>query len=303
MLLKTYYWKYIIYSIIFCFQINYSQELNCQVKVNFSLVNQTESKIFVELERSIEEFLNSKKWTNQSYKDFEKINCSFLITVLDFTNNSFKANIEINSFRPVFNSNFRSNNFLFKDNGVNFNYEPNQSIIFSNTKFESDLASILSFYSYIIIGYDNDTFLQSSGLKDYMSAKQILDFSSSFSNSQMWLPSHNGGRVNKFWLIDNLTSSNYSPIKEINYNYHLNGLDLLIENQSLAKQNIIDSLIMFDKMNRFRPNSILQQMFFQSKNDEIFNLFINYKSSTEINNLKDLLNRIAPFYSNKWNKL
>ena len=161
MLLKTYYWKYIIYSIIFCFQINYSQELNCQVKVNFSLVNQTESKIFVELERSIEEFLNSKKWTNQSYKDFEKINCSFLITILDFTNNSFKANIEINSFRPVFNSNFRSNNFLFKDNGVNFNYEPNQSIIFSNTKFESDLASILSFYSYIIIGYDNDTFLQS----------------------------------------------------------------------------------------------------------------------------------------------
>ena len=106
-----------------------------------------------------------------------------------------------------------------------------------------------------------------------------------------------------FWLIDNLTSSNYLPIREINYNYHLNGLDLLIENQSLAKQNIIDSLIMFDKMNRFRPNSILQQMFFQSKNDEIFNLFINYKSSTEINLLKDLLNRIAPFYSNKWNKL
>ena len=98
MLLKTYYWKYIIYSIIFCFQINYSQELNCQVKVNFSLVNQTESKIFVELERSIEEFLNSKKWTNQSYKDFEKINCSFLITVLDFTNNSFKANIETVSY-------------------------------------------------------------------------------------------------------------------------------------------------------------------------------------------------------------
>ena len=79
--------------------------------------------------------------------------------------------------------------------------------------------------------------------------------------------------------------------------------NVLIENQSLAKQNIIDSLIMFERINRFRPNSILQQMFFQSKNDEIFNLFINYKSSTEINNLKDLLNRIAPFYSNKWNKL
>tara|TARA_B100001769_G_scaffold162145_1_gene127428 strand:- start:131 stop:580 length:450 start_codon:yes stop_codon:yes gene_type:complete len=140
-------------------------------------------------------------------------------------------------------------------------------------------------------------------LKTICLAKQILDFSSSFSNSQMWLPSHNGGRINKFWLIDNLTSSNYSTIREINYNYNLNGLDLIIENQSLAKKNIIDSLIMFEKMNRFRPNSLLQQMFFQAKNDEIFNLFVNYKSSTEINNLKDLLNRIAPFYSNKWSKL
>ncbi len=303
MLLKTYYWKYLIYSIIFCYQINDAQELNCKVKVNFSLVNQTESKIFIELERTIEEFLNSKKWTNQSYKDFEKISCSFSITVLDYSNNSFKTNIEVNSFRPVFNSNFSSSNFLFKDIGVNFNYESNQSIIFSNNKFESDLASILSFYSYIIIGYDNDTFLLSSGFKDYMFAKQILDFSSSFSNSQMWLPSHNGGRINKFWLIDNLTSSNYSSIREINYNYHLNGLDLLPKNQSLAKKNIIESLNIFEKMNRFRPNSLLQQMFFQAKNNEIFNLFINYSSSTEINNLKDLLNKIAPFYSNKWIEL
>ena len=303
MLQKISYLKYLIYSIFIYSQLNFSQELNCNVTVNYSLVNQTESKIFRELENKIEEFVNSKKWTNKIYKDFEKINCSFFITVLDYSNNSFRANFDINSFRPVLNSSFDSNNFLFRDNGVNFKFDTNQSIIFSETKFESDLSSLLAFYSLIIIGYDNDTFSKNSGMDNYLFAKKILDFSSSFSNTQMWTPSYSGGRINKFWLIDNLTSSNYQTIKQINYNYHLNGLDLIIDNEALAKQNIKTYLKNFESINRFRPNSLLQQMFFQSKSDEIFNLFLNFQNKSKIEGLKQLLINVAPFYSNKWEKL
>ena len=303
MLQKISYLKYLIYSIFIYSQLNFSQELNCNVTVNYSLVNQTESKIFRELENKIEEFVNSKKWTNKIYKDFEKINCSFFITVLDYSNNSFRANFDINSFRPVLNSSFDSNNFLFRDNGVNFKFDTNQSIIFSETKFESDLSSLLAFYSLIIIGYDNDTFSKNSGMDNYLLAKKILDFSSSFSNTQMWTPSYSGGRINKFWLIDNLTSSNYQIIKQINYNYHLNGLDLIIDNEALAKQNIKTYLKNFESINRFRPNSLLQQMFFQSKSDEIFNLFLNFQNKSKIEGLKQLLINVAPFYSNKWEKL
>ena len=303
MLQKISYLKYLIYSIFIYSQLNFSQELNCNVTVNYSLVNQTESKIFRELENKIEEFVNSKKWTNKIYKDFEKINCSFFITVLDYSNNSFRANFDINSFRPVLNSSFDSNNFLFRDNGVDFKFDTNQSIIFSETKFESDLSSLLAFYSLIIIGYDNDTFSKNSGMDNYLFAKKILDFSSSFSNTQMWAPSYSGGRINKFWLIDNLTSSNYQTIKQINYNYHLNGLDLIIDDEALAKQNIETYLKNFEFINRFRPNSLLQQIFFQSKSDEIFNLFLNFQNKSKIEGLKQLLINVAPFYSNKWEKL
>lgn len=303
MLLKMSYLKYLIYSAIIFSQINLSQELNCNVTVNYSLVNQTESKIFIELENKIKEFVNSKKWTNKSYNDFEKINCSFFITILDYSNSLFRVNFEINSFRPVLNSTFTSNNFLFRDNGLDFKFDTNQSIIFSESKFESDLSSLLAFYSLIIIGYDNDTFSKNSGMENYLNAKKVLDFSSSFSNSQMWTPSHGGGRINKFWLIDNLTSSNYQTIKQINYNYHLNGLDLLIGDEVAAKQNIIATLKNFQSINRFRPNSLLQQMFFQSKSDEIFNLFLLFENKSEIKELKELLINVAPFYTNKWEKL
>tara|TARA_Y100001947_G_C10314327_1_gene293144 strand:+ start:259 stop:1146 length:888 start_codon:yes stop_codon:yes gene_type:complete len=294
--------KYLIYSLILS-QFNFSQELNCNVTVNYSLINQTESKIFNELENKIEDFVNSKKWTTQIYRDFEKINCSFFITVLNYSNNSFRVNIEINSFRPVLNSSFKSNNFLFRDNGVDFSFDTNQSIVFSESQFESDLSSLLAFYSLIIIGYDMDTFSENSGLDNYLLAKKILDFSSSFSNSQMWSPSYSGGRINKFWLIDNLTSLNYLTIKQVNYQYHLNGLDVMVEDQALAKRNIRNSLKNFEKINRFRPNSLLQQMFFQSKNDEILNLFLNSQNKIEIEELKKLLISVAPFYANKWDKL
>ena len=303
MLQKIFYWKYLIFSTILLSHLNFSQELKCKVTVNYSLVNQTESSVFNELEKNINVFLNENKWTNDSYLEFEKINCSFLITIIDYSDSSFRANIEINSFRPVHNSNYNTKNFLFKDNGVNFNYNINQSIIFSETRYESDLSSLLAFYSLIIIGYDKDTFSKNAGINQYNLAKKILDYSSSFSNSQMWSPSHNGGRINKFWLIDNLTSTNYQSIKEVNYNYHLNGLDLLVNDDIKAKTNIIDALLNFEKINRFRPNSLLQQIFFQSKNDEIFNLFLNHQNKMEIEEIKNLLNSVAPFYSNNWSKL
>ena len=44
-------------------------------------------------------------------------------------------------------------------------------------------------------------------------------------------------------------------------------------------------------------------MFFQSKNDEILNLFINSQNKIEIEELKKLLISVAPFYANKWDKL
>ena len=248
MLQKIFYWKYLIFSAILLSHLNFSQELNCKVTVNYSLVNQTESSVFNELEKNINVFLNENKWTNDSYLEFEKINCSFLITIIDYSDSSFRANIEINSFRPVHNSNYNTKNFLFKDNGVNFNYNINQSIIFSETRYESDLSSLLAFYSLIIIGYDKDTFSRNAGINQYDLAKKILDYSSSFSNSQMWSPSHNGGRINKFWLIDNLTSTNYQSIKEVNYNYHLNGLDLLVSDDIKAKTNIIDALFFLKKL-------------------------------------------------------
>ena len=296
--------RFITYSslLLFFFKLS-SQQLNCEVVVNSNFINQTEKEIFINLERNIESFLNTNDWDNQSLKNFEKIDCTLIITVLSYSDSSFNCNFEIKSFRPVYNTDYNTNIFLFKDNGVSFNYESNQYILRSDNRFESDLASILEFYANLIIGLDKDTFALNSGKSNFLNSKKILDFASSNSQSNMWSQNYNNGRINKYWLVENLVSPNYSTIKEIYYDYHRRGLDVLIEDKENALQTISQTIGKFNLINRLRPNSIMQQMFFQSKNDEIISLYKNNNNESYLKDLKNNLNRIAPFFSDKWSSI
>ena len=296
--------RFITYSslLLFFFKLS-SQQLNCEVVVNSNFINQTEKEIFINLERNIESFLNTNDWDNQSLKNFEKIDCTLIITVLSYSDSFFNCNFEVKSFRPVYNTDYNTNIFLFKDNGVSFNYESNQYILRSDSRFESDLASILEFYANLIIGLDKDTFALNSGKSNFLNSKKILDFASSNSQSNMWSQNYNNGRINKYWLVENLVSPNYSTIKEIYYDYHRRGLDVLIEDKEDALQTISETIGKFNLINRLRPNSIMQQMFFQSKNDEIISLYKNHNNESYLKDLKKNLNRIAPFFSDKWNSI
>ena len=296
--------RFITYSslLFFFFKLS-SQQLNCEVVVNSNFINQTEKEIFINLERNIESFLNTNDWDNQSLKNFEKIDCTLIITVLSYSDSFFNCNLEVKSFRPVYNTDYNTNIFLFKDNGVSFNYESNQYILRSDNRFESDLASILEFYANLIIGLDKDSFALNSGKSNFLNSKKILDFASSNSQSNMWSQNYNNGRINKYWLVENLVSPNYSTIKEIYYDYHRRGLDVLIEDKEDALQTISETIGKFNLINRLRPNSIMQQMFFQSKNDEIISLYKNHNNESYLKDLKKNLNRIAPFFSDKWNSI
>ena len=212
-------------------------------------------------------------------------------------------NLDVNSLRQGFNSSYKSSNFLFRDIGINFKYQSNEPIIYSDSRFTSDLSSLLSFYSKIIIGFDKDSFSENSGINLYKEAKEILDKAFNLSISSTWSSSNNGGRINKYWLVDNLISNNYDIIKKINYDYYRNGIDLMVSDIEKGISNIKTTIELFSKIDRYRPNSILKEIFFQSKNNEIYNIFNNDLDIINIEEIKLILNKIAPFYSSKWNKL
>ena len=105
-----------------------AQELNAQVIVNSDLVNQTNQQIFKTLERSLNEFLNTQVWTNQDLLPQEKITCSFVFNLTNYSNDQFEATLQVQSQRPVFDSNYDTPVLNFFDRDIVFSYQEFQPL-------------------------------------------------------------------------------------------------------------------------------------------------------------------------------
>jgi len=294
--------RILFFVLILFINITYTQEIDSKVIVNSDQINQTSKAIFLNLEKSITTFINSKSWSDNNYLIHEKIDLNILITVLSYSNNKFKANFEFQSLRPVLNSTYQTPLFNFVDKNVEFEYEEFETLFFVENKFQSDLVSLLSYYINIIYGIDSDSFINNSGNIFYSKAQEILNLANQSGFSNTWQSGNSGGRINKFWLVENLNSSNSKEFRDLLYNYHVNGLDLMNKDKLLSKKNISSSIISLERMNRRIPNSILLRIFFETKSDEIKDIFSSGPDLDTVN-LYNQLNRMAPFFSNKWNNL
>jgi hypothetical protein len=275
-----------------------AQELNCTVTVNSDQVAQTNQQVFKTLERSLNDFVNKNKWSNRVYKENERVNAQMFITITEYESNRFKGNIQIQSSRPVFNTSYQTPVFNYKDNQFNFEYIEFQPLIFNENIFESNLVSVISYYVYVILGLDADTFSLEGG-NDYFRMAQTIVTQAQSSNSAGWSQSTDR---NRFELVDNLMSNTFREYRVAMYNYHRKGIDILADNNSTGKQVIAGTMKLFETMISRRPNAILIQTFFDAKSDEIQNVFSD-GPKVDVVKLKETLNRIAPLYSSTWNEI
>lgn len=275
-----------------------AQELTCTVTVNSDQVSQTNQQIFKTLERSLNDFVNKNKWTNRTYKENERVNAQMFITITEFESNRFKGNIQIQSSRPVYNTSYQTPIFNYKDNDFDFEYIEFQPLVFNQNVFESNLVSVVSFYVYLILGLDADTFSLEGGNDNFRIAQAIVTQAQG-NNASGWEQSTDRSR---FELVDNLMSNTYREYRVAMYNYHRKGMDVLADNNSTGKQVISGTMKLFESMIKRRPNAFLIQTFFDAKSEEIRNIFSD-GPKTDIVSLKETLNRIAPLYSSTWNDI
>ena len=278
----------------------YAQELNCTVTVNSDQVGQTNQQIFQTLERSLNDFVNKNVWTNRVYKENERLNCRMFIIVTEYESNRFRANIQLQSSRPVFNTSYESPIFNYKDDKLNFEYIEFQPLVYNRNNFDSNLVGVISYYVYIMLGLDADTFSLEGGTDYYKEAQQIVTQAQG-SNFSGWSQSATENRT-RFELVDNLTSNTFREYRIAMYNYHRKGLDILGDNNSTGKQVIAGSMRLFETLIKRRPNAFLIQTFFDAKSEEIRNVFSD-GPKVDIVKLKETLNRVAPFYSGTWNEI
>ena len=289
----------ILFSFLFANHIS-AQELNCTITVNADQVNQTNRQIFGTLERALNDFVNKSQWTNRIYKENEKVNARMFITVTDFASDRFSANIQIQSSRPVFNTSYESPIFNYKDNQFNFRYIEFQPLVYNPNVFDSNLVGVISYYVYIILGLDADTFALEGGTEFYKEAQQIVTQAQG-SNFSGWRQTASDNRT-RFELVDNLLSNTFREYRIAMYNYHRKGLDILGDNNSTGKQVIAGSMRLFETLTQRRPNAFLIQTFFDAKSEEIQDIFSD-GPKVDIVALKETLNKVAPFYSTTWDEI
>lgn len=290
----------LLLTLLFVFTLAVSaQELNCVVTVNSDQVGQTNQQIFKTLERSLNDFVNNSKWTNRVYRENERVNARMFITVTQYESDRFEANIQIQSSRPVFNTSYESPVFNYKDDAFNFQYQEFQPLVYNPNSFDSNLVGVISYYVYLILGLDADTFSLEGG-DDYYRRAQNIVTQAQGSNFSGW--SQETGERTRFELVDNLLSNSFREYRIAMYNYHRKGLDVLADNNSTGKQIIAGSLRLFETLISRRPNAFLIQTFFDAKSEEIQNIFSD-GPKVDIVKLKETLNKVAPFYSSTWNEI
>lgn len=277
----------------------HAQELNAQVLVNADLVNQTNQQIFKTLERSLNEFLNTQVWTNQDLLPQEKITCSFVFNLTNYSNDQFEATLQVQSQRPVFDTNYDTPILNFLDRDIVFNYQEFQPLFFNQSSFESNLVSLLSFYAYVILGLDADTFTENGGAPYYEQALQVVNLAQ-VTSRKGWKPSD--GTRNRFWLIDNLRANTFREYRQALYEYHRAGLDQLTTTPLEGKEAIMKAIQQLEPLFLRRPNAFLLQIFFDAKVEEIVNLF-KEGPKVDFKETEAVLKKIAPFFGSRWKQI
>ncbi|CAM3042363.1 type IX secretion system protein PorD [Flavobacterium frigoris] len=272
-----------------------AQQLNCTVTVNSDKLGNANLQVFKTLETSLNEFVNKTDWTGQTLKQNEKVNCSMFVTILANNSDQFTATLQVQSSRPIFNSSYSSPVLNYNDKDFSFRYTEFENLIFNPTAFESNLVSVISFYSYMILGMDQDTFLAESGNTNFEVAQNIANVAQQ-SGYKGW--SQTDGNQNRYFLINDMLSGSFSTVRKTTLDYH-SGLDLMAKDVKGAKEKIKESLIDLGKLNSSKPNAFLTRIFFDAKSDEILSIFSGGPSST-ISDLIESLNKTSPLNSSKW---
>jgi len=296
------YRKYLIISLILISNIINAQELNCRVQVVWQQIQSSNKHIFESMQKDIYEFLNNRKWTDNIFSTDERIECNILINLTEqLSADEYKGTMQIQSNRPIFNSNFNSVIFNYKDNDIQFRYLEFQPMDFSENSFISNLTSLLAYYAYIIIGLDYDSFSLDGGTLYFQKAEKVV---TNAQNTQEKGWKSFESQKNRYWLIENILNPKYSSIREFYYRYHRNGMDIMSEKSTDGRTEIVEDLKLLQKVFREKPSQFMNflQIVFDAKSDEFVNVF-SESYPDEKTRVSTILKEVDPTNSGKYQKI
>jgi len=292
---------FFVFSLVFClsFQIK-AQELLCNVEINSERVQSQERQIFDDMQNAISEFMNTTKWTEIEYEEEERIKCNLLIILgKESTVTNFQANVQLQSTRPVYGTDYETPVLNFFDNKWVFTYNVSQPLIFAENTFTTELTSLLAFYAYVIIGLDYDSFSKLGGNPYLERARNIAANSEQQGGGPGWTSLSD--TRDRYWVSENLNNTRFIDYREALYEYHRLGMDTFAEDPENARKIIFEALQKIEKVRNELPTAVMVNSFFDSKAAELINIFSQGDPALR-EKAVELLTTIDPTNGNEYKK-
>lgn len=256
-----------------------AQEFRCAVSVNYQKLmtttqsyESTDKKFFDNMKQALEDYINSRRWTNLEVDQQERIDCTLTLILAERTSaTDFKGQISVQLRRPVYNSNYTSGLFNYIESAdFAFVYNESQPLDFDMNTFYGNLSSAVSYYLYIMLGIYFDSFGSNGGEQFYEAARTICQTAEN-SGYKGWKSTES--QKARYWFMENHTNSAYSGLHQVYYLYHRMGLDMMTKDQTQARQNILAALQELLQVHKARTNLLSVQQFMDVKISELVSIF------------------------------
>ncbi len=277
-----------------------AQEFICQVQVNAPQVEGSEKKVFQTMQQALYEFINNRKWTNYIYRPEERIECSMMITISDrISSDQFTGKISLILQRPVYKTSYNTTLLNYIDKDFNFRYVEFEPLEYNDDTYTSNLTSVIAYYVYVFLAIDGDSFSKFGGTPYWEKARAVVNAAQN-STDRGWKAFES--MKNRYWLVDNMLNSAYSPLREGIYQYHRLGLDVMSENIELGRSAINDCLENFQRAYREKPGLFTLQLMMDAKRDELINV---YSQASPMDKTKaiNILKELDPANSSKYQQI
>jgi hypothetical protein len=191
----------------------------------------------------------------------------------------------------------------FIDNSFQFRYVEFQPLEFDPGTHRSNLVSVLAYYTYIILGFDYDSYAPLGGTEFFQMAEKIV------TNAQNapepgWKPYDASRNRNRYWLIKNILDKEYEGVRQFIYEYDINGLDKMESRITEARTSMAESLKLIQEVSRRKPDPFMYfvQVVMESKSDELINIF-SEAFPEEKSRVVKILTEIDPANKAKYEKI
>jgi hypothetical protein len=263
----------------FAFKFSAAQELKANITIVSNQVgNNVNQNVFRTLQTALNTFINTRKWTSDTYTSNERIECNFLLNLQPTADlNVYNASLTVQAARPVFNTSYLSPIINFKDDNIIFKYVEFQQLEFNENRISgsdalvSNLTALIAYYANMVLAFDYASFSPRGGDPYFAKAQNIVNNAPDGRGISGW-KAFDGVR-NRYWLVENMTNSRYTIMHDVYYNYYRLGMDKLYEDENAARAEVMNVLNLLNNFINDNPNKMISQFFFQGKATELIKIF------------------------------